>query len=63
MSQETDPKFRAYIRFADGQPELTWENLTFSKAHWRFHWIKRQFFAGVYRNVKAYGFQSMAFDR
>lgn len=55
--------FRAYVRFADDQPELIWDGLTWSKAHWRYHWIKRQFHMGAYRNVKAYGFQSMAFDR
>jgi hypothetical protein len=53
-----DILFRAYVKFADGKPDEKWEGLTYSKAHWRYHWIKRQFFAGIYRNVKSYGFQS-----
>lgn len=56
-------QYRAYIRFADGQPDITWPGLSFTKAHWRYHWIKRQFFAGHYRNVKTYGFQSESFNR
>jgi len=50
--------FRAYVRFADDQPAQSWDGLTWSKAHWRYHWIKRQFYAGRYRNVKTFGFQS-----
>lgn len=55
--------FRAYVFFADGQPAQRWEGLSFAKAHWRYHWIKRQFFAGRFRNVKTYGFQSEKFNR
>ena len=50
--------FRAYVQFADGKEPIVWGGLSWTKAHWRYHWIKRQFHAGQYRNVKAYGFQS-----
>ena len=56
-------RFRAFVRFADDQPEQIWEGLTWTQAHWRYHWIKRQFHAGLFRNVKAYGFQSSQFTR
>lgn len=55
--------FRAYVRFADDQPEQQWDGLSWHKAHWRFHWVKRQFFAGNFRNVKDYGFQAESFNR
>ena len=54
--------FRAYIRFADGQPEQSWEGLTYNKARWRYHWIKREYYAGRFRQVKEYGYQSNKFN-
>jgi hypothetical protein len=55
--------FRAFIRFADNQPAQSCDGLSFTKAHWRYHWIKREFHAGRFRNVKTYGFQSEQFQR
>lgn len=55
--------FRAYVHFADDKPAQIWGGLTRTKAHWRYHWIKRQFYAGQFRNVKTYGFQSESFNR
>jgi hypothetical protein len=63
IDQAPIDSFTAYIRFADGQPEQKWPGLPWTKAHWRYHWIKRQFFAGNFRNVKAYGFQSDKYHR
>jgi hypothetical protein len=55
--QTTSETFRAYIIFADSQPEQSWHGLTYGKARWRYFWIQRQFFAGIFRNVKAYGYE------
>ena len=32
--------FRVYIDLNNGET-LSWEGLTYSKAMWRYHWIKR----------------------
>jgi hypothetical protein len=53
----TNDLFRVYVTFADGQPEKQWQGLTYTKARWRYFWIQRQFFAGIFRNVKAYGYK------
>jgi hypothetical protein len=53
----TSDLFRAYVTFANGEPEQSWAGLTYTKARWRYFWIQRQFFAGIFRNVKAYGYE------
>jgi hypothetical protein len=53
----TKDLFRVYVTFADSQPEQAWQGLTHTKARWRYFWIQRQFFAGIFRNVKAYGYE------
>ena len=53
----TKDLFRVYVTFADSQPEQAWQGLTYTKARWRYFWIQRQFFAGIFRNVKAYGYE------
>jgi len=53
----TSDTFRAYITFADGQPEQSWDGLTYTKARWRYFWIQRQFWAGIFRNVKSFGYE------
>lgn len=58
----TNDLFKAYIEFANGA-RIEWRGLSFTKAHWRYHWVKRQFYAGKYRDVKTYGFQSESFNR
>ena len=32
--------FRAYINLDNGET-LAWNGLSYSQAHWRYHWIKR----------------------
>jgi hypothetical protein len=53
----TNDLFRVYVTFADSQPEQAWHDLTYTKARWRYFWIQRQFYAGIFRNVKAYGYK------
>lgn len=53
----TSDLFRVYITFADGQPEQSWDGLTYTKARWRYFWIQRQFWAGIFRNVKTFGYE------
>ncbi len=36
----TNNLFRAYINLDNGET-LAWEGLTYTKARWRYHWIKR----------------------
>ena len=55
--QITSDTFRVYVTFADKQAQQHWEGLTYSKARWRYFWVQRQFFAGLFRNVKAYGYE------
>lgn len=33
--------YRAYIQLDDGQ-EMQWTGLSYTKARWRYHWIKRE---------------------
>jgi len=53
----TNDLFRVYVTFADRQPEQAWQGLTYTKARWRYFWVQRQFYAGIFRNVKAYGYE------
>lgn len=39
-NQVTSDTFRAYINLDNGDT-LSWGGLTYSKAMWRYHWIKR----------------------
>ena len=39
-NQITSDTFRAYINLDNGET-LAWEGLTYGKAKWRYHWIKR----------------------
>jgi hypothetical protein len=53
----TDWTFRAFINLDNGET-LTWEGLTYRKALWRYHWLKRN----IVRPLdgprwKAYGYE------
>jgi hypothetical protein len=55
--QITSGSFRVYVTFANEQAQQSWAGLTYTKARWRYFWIQRQFYAGIFRNVKAYGYE------
>ena len=57
MAQVTNDLFRAYINLDNGET-LSWDGLTYSKACWRYHWIKRNIVRDLTEpRWKAYGYE------
>ena len=53
-------KYRAFVRLHGNDKalqEIEWTDLRKTQAKWRYHWIKRKFYAGEFKAVKEYGWE------